>query len=122
VHVPSLDMAKLSQYFRATVIGFFLERRLIDQRLAKNLLDWTHSGFSVDLTVKIPATSPKTRVSLAEYIPWHRGRSGALDCAAPPSEPDKRICRIRLSSQRFTVERTDRAPHGLRSWREAHGR
>jgi len=54
--------------FRATVIGFFLERHLIDERLAKNMLDWTHSGFSVDLTVKIPANSPKTRVALAEYI------------------------------------------------------
>jgi hypothetical protein len=68
VHVPSLDPAKLGQYFRSTVIGFFLKRRLINERLAKNMLDWTHSGFSVDLTVKIAANSPKTRVSLAEYI------------------------------------------------------
>jgi len=68
VHLPSLDPAKLGQYFRSTVIGFFLERRLIDERLAKNMLDWTHSGFSVDLTVKIPANSPTTRVALAEYI------------------------------------------------------
>ena len=28
-----------------------------------------------------------------------RGRDGALTCAAPPSEPDVRISRIRLSSQ-----------------------
>jgi len=68
VHVPSLDPAKLGQYFRATVIGFFHKRRLIDERLAKNMLAWTHSGFSVDLTVKIPATSLKARVALAEYI------------------------------------------------------
>jgi hypothetical protein len=68
VHVPSLDLDKLSAYFRSAVIGFFLERRLINERLAKNMLDWTHSGFSVDLTVKIPATSPTARVSLAQYI------------------------------------------------------
>ena len=30
-----------------------------------------------------------------------RGRDGALICAAPPSEPDGRISRIRLSSQWF---------------------
>ena len=30
-----------------------------------------------------------------------RGRDDALDCAAPPSEPDVRISRIRLSSQHF---------------------
>jgi hypothetical protein len=27
----------------------------------------------------------------------YRGRDGALDCAAPPSEPDWQISRIRLS-------------------------
>jgi hypothetical protein len=68
VHVPSLDAGKLSQYFRSAVIGFFLERRLINERLAKNMLDWSHSGFSVDLTVKIAATSSEARVSLAQYI------------------------------------------------------
>jgi hypothetical protein len=32
------------------------------------LLGWTHSGFSVDLSVKIPATSSKAREALAQYI------------------------------------------------------
>ena len=32
------------------------------------MLDWTHSGFSVDLSVKIPATSSKAREALAQYI------------------------------------------------------
>ena len=31
-----------------------------------------------------------------------RGRDGALICAAPPSEPDGRISRIRLSSHGLT--------------------
>ncbi len=31
----------------------------------------------------------------------YRGRDGALDCATPPSEPDGRISRIRLSSHGF---------------------
>ena len=30
-----------------------------------------------------------------------RGRNGTLDCATPPSEPDKRFSRIRLSGRRF---------------------
>jgi hypothetical protein len=68
VHVPSLDMGKLSQYFRSTVIRFFLQKRLINERLAKSMQNWTHSGFSVDLSVKIPATSSTARLSLAQYI------------------------------------------------------
>ena len=32
------------------------------------MLGWTHSGFSVDLSVKIPATSSKARQALAQYI------------------------------------------------------
>jgi hypothetical protein len=68
VHVPSLDLIKLSQYFRTSVVAFFLKRTLINQRLARNMLDWTHSGFSVDSSVKIPATSSKAREALAKYI------------------------------------------------------
>jgi hypothetical protein len=67
VHVPSLDLIKLSQYFRTSVVAFFLKRTLINQRLARNMLDWTHSGFSVDLSVKIPASSSKARESLAQH-------------------------------------------------------
>jgi hypothetical protein len=38
----------LSQYFRSTMIAFFLKRTLINERLGRNMLDWTHSAFSVD--------------------------------------------------------------------------
>ena len=48
VHVRSLDFAKLAQCFRSTVVAFFLRRQLINERLARSMLDWTHSGFSVD--------------------------------------------------------------------------
>jgi hypothetical protein len=99
VHVPSLDMAKLSQYFRSTVIGFFLERRLINERLARNMLDWSHSGFSVDLTVKIPATSPKTRVSLAQYI------------ARPPLSLKKMLVEERGGSVLYRSEYKEYSPH-----------
>jgi hypothetical protein len=48
------------------------------------MLDWTHSGFSVDLTVMIPATSAKTRLSLAEYIPWPSAVRSTARGARPP--------------------------------------
>jgi hypothetical protein len=68
VHVPSLDLSKLSQCFHSSMVAFFLKRTLLKERLPSNMLDWAHSGFSVDLTVKIPATSSKAREALAQYI------------------------------------------------------
>jgi len=58
----------MSSCFRQRVITFFLERKLLNERLARNMLDWTHSGFSVDASILIPAGSAKTREALAQYI------------------------------------------------------
>ena len=68
VHVPSLDVDTLSQYFRSTMIAFFLKRALINERLARNMLGWIHSGFNVDLSVKIPAASSKASEAITQYI------------------------------------------------------
>ena len=68
VHVPSLDLAKLGQYFRSSIVAYFLKHSLLNERLTRNMLGWTHSGFSVDLSVKIASTSSKTREALAQYI------------------------------------------------------
>ncbi len=40
---------------------------------------------------------------LWQNVRQDRGRDGALVCAAPPSKPDGRISRIRLSSRRLTA-------------------
>jgi hypothetical protein len=42
VHIPQLDLARLSQYFRASMVAFFFKRQLIDERLAHNMLQWDH--------------------------------------------------------------------------------
>ena len=68
IHVPCLDLDRLSQYFRSSMVAFFLKRTLLNERLARNMLGWTHSGFSIDLSVKIPASSSKAREALAQYI------------------------------------------------------
>ena len=80
VHIPTLDLARLARYFRAAMVAFFLQRSLISERLARSMLAWTHSGFSVDLSVRIPwpaagrssagspAASSRTREALAQYI------------------------------------------------------
>ena len=58
----------MSACFRQRVIAFFLERKLLNERLANNMVDWTHSGFSVDASIRIPAGSTETRQALAQYI------------------------------------------------------
>jgi hypothetical protein len=58
----------MSACFRQRVIAFFLERKLLNERLARSMLDWTHSGFSVDASIHLPAGSSKTREALAQYI------------------------------------------------------
>jgi hypothetical protein len=80
VHLPSLDLPRLAQYFRASIVALFLRRSLINARLAKSMLGWTHSGFSLDMSVKIhgpaagrspaggPAGCSRTREALAQYI------------------------------------------------------
>jgi hypothetical protein len=63
-----MDLARMSSCFRQRVIAFFLCRKLLNERLAKSMIQWTHSGFSVDATVRIPAGSSATRQALSQYI------------------------------------------------------
>jgi len=68
VHIPLGSLEKMTECFRKTVIRFFAEKKLINERLAENLLSWRHSGFSIDNGVRIPASSEKTRQALSQYI------------------------------------------------------
>jgi hypothetical protein len=68
LHIPQLDLARLSQYFRASMVAFFFKRQLINERLAHNMLQWDHSGFSVDGSVRIPAGSSRSREALSQYM------------------------------------------------------
>jgi hypothetical protein len=54
LHGIFLDVQRLAQYFRASMVAFFLRRSLVNERLAKSMLGWTHSGFNLDMSVKIP--------------------------------------------------------------------
>jgi hypothetical protein len=58
----------MSACFHQCVIAFFLERKLLNDRLAKNMVEWTHSGFSVNASTRIPAGSAETREALARYV------------------------------------------------------
>jgi hypothetical protein len=58
----------MSEYFRHVIIKFFLKKQLISAKIATSLINWRHSGFSVDASVHIPAGSSKTREALSQYI------------------------------------------------------
>jgi len=70
------DTAKLTEVFRRRVIKLFVDRGLLCRysaacRFALKILSWQHSGFSVDNSVSIPASSRKARVNLSQYIIRH---------------------------------------------------
>ena len=67
------DTAKLTEVFRRRVIKLFVDRELLCRYsaacgFALKIPSWQHSGFSVDNSVSIPASSRKARVNLSQYI------------------------------------------------------
>jgi len=43
-----LALANLHEYFRRVIIKFFLKKKLIRAKIVTSLVNWRHSGFSVD--------------------------------------------------------------------------
>jgi len=67
-HIPIKDTVSLTEVFRRLVIKLFVDRGLLARGFALKILSWQHSGFSVDNSVPIPASSKKARVNLSQYI------------------------------------------------------
>jgi hypothetical protein len=70
-HIPIKDTSPLTEVFRRRILKLFVERGLLDSHFARKILSWKHSGFSVDNSVPIPASSRKARVNLSQYIVRH---------------------------------------------------
>jgi hypothetical protein len=68
VHIPFEGIQRMSEYFRRLIIKFFLERELISALVDTSLINWRHSGFSVDASVRILAFSDQAWESLSRYI------------------------------------------------------
>jgi hypothetical protein len=66
VYLPFSGLEKMTEYFRRTVLRFFIEKKLLTEQFAQNLLSWKHSGFSIDNSVRILDES--SRDNLAQYI------------------------------------------------------
>jgi len=50
----------MSEYFRRVVIRLFLKKKLINAHLATSLINWKHSGFSVDYANWNPSAPRRT--------------------------------------------------------------
>jgi hypothetical protein len=68
VYLPISDTRKITELFRRSVIKYFQEKELINEKFARNLLSWKHSGFSVDNSIRIYGNDDKTREALSQYI------------------------------------------------------
>jgi len=60
VHIPLGNLQRMTEYFRRLIIKFFLNKQLINATLATSLINWKHSGFSIDHSIRIPAFSIKS--------------------------------------------------------------
>ncbi|MBS3763816.1 MAG: transposase [Planctomycetes bacterium] len=64
--IPFSGLQSMVEIFRRRVIKLLVERELLNEDFARNLLCWKHSGFSIDNSVRILDES--SQESLAEYI------------------------------------------------------
>jgi hypothetical protein len=69
--IPIKNTSNLTELFRRRVISYFVNKKLLNEKFARNLLSWKHSGFSVDNSILIPAQDQKARTGLSQYIARH---------------------------------------------------
>jgi hypothetical protein len=65
-YIPFSGLQSMVEVFRRRVIRLLVERELLNEVFARNLLSWKHSGFTIDNSVRIFDES--SQESLAEYI------------------------------------------------------
>ena len=65
-YIPFSGLQSMMELFRRRVIKLLVQRELLNEDFARNLLSWKHSGFSIDNSVRILDESAQE--SLAEYI------------------------------------------------------
>lgn len=65
-YIPFSGLQSMTELFRRRVIKLLVQRELLNDDFARNLLSWMHSGFSIDNSVRILDQS--SQESLAEYI------------------------------------------------------
>ena len=52
--MPDVSLATLEELFRARVITFLVRNRLLPPKRARMLRGWTHSGFNIHRSQRVP--------------------------------------------------------------------
>ncbi len=68
IFIPITNLVKMKELLRRLVIKYFVDEKLLSPELAKNLLSWKHSGFSIDNSIRIAASDNKAREAIAQYM------------------------------------------------------
>ena len=53
IYLPISSTKKMTELFRRLVIKHFVDKRMINEDFAQNLLSWKNPGFSIDNSVRI---------------------------------------------------------------------
>ena len=72
-YIPFSGLDSMIEVFRRRVVGMLMDRGLLKADLAKYLLSWKHSGFSIDNSVTI--FDDQARENVAEYGDRADGRT-----------------------------------------------
>ena len=76
-HIPIKNIKPMTEYFRKRVIHYLFKTERINHDMARNLLSWKHSGFSIDNSVMLYPHDDKAKEALAQYTStgsaqvWH---------------------------------------------------
>ncbi len=68
VHIPDIWLHRAIELWREKVFSLLLDVGRIDQDIVANMRGWRHSGFSVDISVRIEAADHSGMQRLVEYI------------------------------------------------------
>ena len=93
--VPFSGLHSMVEVFRRRVITLLVDRELLNEDFARNLLSWKHSGFSIDNSVRI--LDEFAKASLAEYI----ARPPRMHARAVSGANDQRISLKKIRYEPF---------------------
>jgi len=65
VYLPISNTKQITEFFRQLVIKHFVDKKLLNENFAQNLLSWKNSGFSIDNSVRIFSLDDKAKEALA---------------------------------------------------------
>ena len=68
VHIPNVWLHRAIEIWQEKVFSLLLDVGKIDPDVVANMRDWKHSGFSVDMSVRIEAADHSGMQRLVEYI------------------------------------------------------